>query len=121
MRYLRSKRGLKVNGLGNSIYIAWIPNYYGLIPPRLRYRHELNGDLEYIKSEGHIKAIGINSLGWNVGIAIVTIIDSGGHFDFFEMYPFFLGVIGFMLLLDLLLTEITKWKVEKQRRANNAS
>lgn len=118
MRYLKSKRGLKVKGLGNNIYLAWIPNYYGLIPPRLRYKHELNGNLEYIKSEGHIKVVGLNSLGWCIGITIVTIIDSGGYFDFLEMYPFYLGVIGFMLLLDFILIETTKWKVEKQRHAN---
>ena len=118
MRFLKSKRGLKVKGLGNSIYLVWIPNYYGLIPPKLRYKHELDGNLEYIKSEGHIKAVGLNSLGWCLGITIVTIIDSGGYFVFFEMYPFYLGVIGFMLLLDLILIEITKWKVDRQRYAN---
>lgn len=113
MRYLKSRRGLKVKGLGNSIYLAWIPNYYGLISPKLRYKHELNGNLEFIKSEGHIKAVGLNSLGWCIGITIVTIIDSGGYYDFMEMYPFYIGIIGFMFLLNLLLIEATK------RRVNN--
>ncbi len=104
-----------------SIYLAWIPSYYGLIPPRLRYKHGLSGNLEYVKSEGHIKAIGLNSLGWCAGITIVTIFDSGGHFNFVEIYPFYLGVIGFMTLLDLVLVETTKWKVDKQRHANTRS
>jgi hypothetical protein len=120
MRYLRSKRGVRIKGLGDSIYLAWIPNYYGLIPPKLRYKHELNGDLEYIKSEGHIKAVGINSLVWCTGITVVTIIDSGGHLNFGDMYPFYIGVIGFMTMLDLVLVEATKWKVDKQRHANKS-
>ncbi len=116
MRYLKSKRGLRVKRLGNSIYLAWIPNHYGLTPPKLRYKHELSGDLEYLKSEGNIKAIGLNSLIWCLGITLVTFIDTGGYFDFFEMYPFYLGVIGFMLILDLILIEATKWKVDKQKQ-----
>ena len=116
MRYLKSTQGLKVTGLGESIYLAWIPNYLGLIPPKLRYKHDLNGDLDFIKSQGHIKAIGINSLVWCSGITIVLLIESAGYFNFIEMYPFYLGVVGFMIILDLVLIEATRWKVEKQKQ-----
>ena len=116
MSYLRSKRGIRIKGLGDSIYLAWIPNYYGLIPPKLRYKHELNGHLEYLKSEGHIKAVGLNSLRLCIGITVVTIIQSGGQFVFRVMYPFYLGVIAFMTILDFILIVATKWKVDKQKQ-----
>lgn len=115
MRYLKSTKGLKVTGLGDSIYIAWIPNYQGIIAPKLRYRHELNGDLEFIKVQGQLKAISINSSIMCSVLAFIMYLDSG-FVDFTRIYPIVLGIIGFMILLNFLLVKLTKWKVEKQKQ-----
>ena len=115
MRYLKSTKGLKVTGLGDSIYIAWIPNYQGLIPPKLRYKHELNGDLEFIKVQGQLKVISINSSIMCLVLVIVMYLDSG-FVDFGRIYPIILGIIGFMILLNFMLVKMTKRKVEKQKQ-----
>ena len=115
MRYLKSTHGLKVTGLGDSIYIAWIPNYIGLFPPKLRYRHELNGELEFIKAQGQLKAISFNSSIMCLVLLIVSYLDTG-FIDLKGTYPILLGILGFMISLNFLLIRTTKWKVEKQKQ-----
>lgn len=119
MRFLKSKRGLKVKGLGNSLYLAWIPNYYGLIPPKLKYKHDLDGKLEFIGTKEQIKGISINSTIMCIVILIINFVENG-YVDFIFIYPFLLGVTGFMIFLNFLLVETTKWKVDKQRHANKS-
>ena len=119
MRYLKSTQGLKITDLGNSIYIAWIPNYFGLFPPKLRYKHELNGELEFLKVQGQLKAISLNSSIMCFVLLIVSYLNNG-YFDLKGIYPILLGIVGFMIILNFLLVKMTKWKVgkQKQRHAN---
>jgi hypothetical protein len=119
MRFLRSKGGLKVKGLGDSLYIAWIPNYYGIIPPKLKYKHDLDGNLEFIGTKEPIKGISINSTIMCLVILIINFLENE-YVDFIFIYPFLLGIIGFMILSNFLLVETTKWKVDKQRYANKS-
>ena len=120
MRYLKSTSVLKVKGLGNSIYLAWIPNYYGIIPPKLKYKHDLNGKLEFLSVRGQVKGISINISVLSLVIIIVNYLNTG-YVDFRFIYPLLLGAAGFIVLLNFLLIELTKWKVDKQkqRHANN--
>jgi len=120
MRFLKSKRGLKVKGLGNSLFLAWIPNYNGLVPPKLKYKHDLDGKLEFIGAQGQLKGICINSLIMCSVILIFNFLDNG-YIDLKFIYPILLGIAGFMIFLNFLLVEATKWKVDKQRHANTRS
>lgn len=120
MRYLKSTRGLKVKGLGNSVYRAWIPNYYGIIPPKLEYKHDLDGKLEFLGVKGQLKGISINA---GILCLIILLINyfENGFINFQFVLPLIIGAIGFIVILNFLLVGVTKWKVDnqKQRHANN--
>ncbi|MCK9206399.1 MAG: hypothetical protein M0P66_04730 [Salinivirgaceae bacterium] len=115
MRYLKSTKGLKVAGLGDSIFLAWIPNYNGIFAPKLRYRHDLNGNLEFIRVQGQLKAISVNSSIMCFVLIIVMYLDCG-FVDFNRIYPIILGIVGFMIILNFMLIKLTKRNVEKQKQ-----
>ena len=119
MRFLKSRRGLKVKGLGNSLFLAWIPNYYGFIPPKLKYKHDLDGKLEFIGAQGQIKGISINATIMCLVIIIMNYFENG-YVDFIFIYPVLLGIAVFMILMNFLLVEATKRNVNKQRHANKS-
>jgi len=116
MRYLKSKRGLKVEGLGDGIFLAWIPNYYGIMPPKLIYKYEIDGELKFVKVQGQFKTIGVNSLIISIVVLILKIIDSNGLNDIISISSLLIGVFVFMILLHIFLIRVTKWRVDKQKQ-----
>jgi len=120
-RPIKSTSYLKVTNPRKGVYLIWTPNYFGLIPPKLRYELNDRGEIKLINILGQLKAITINSLILCGIVIIVELIISSGQLNLHEIYPFLLGIIGFMVLLNFLIIASTKWKVDKQIKKRHAN
>ena len=111
---IKSTMGLKVKKLASDKYIVWIPNYYGLIPPKLNYEKDDKGKIKYDCATGQFFAITINSI-IACGIILISnyfLFDT--PLEITVLTPLLVGIIGFMTLLNYMVLQATKWKVEKQ-------
>lgn len=111
---IKSTTSLRVKRPSPNVYLVWIQNYQGLVPPKLQYEVDEDQEIRLTKITGQIKGIAINSFIFG-GVVILTILlIENGNFNLKELLPFLLGIIGFMILLNFLVIESTKWKVKKQ-------
>jgi hypothetical protein len=120
---IKSTTSLRVDRPNRNIYVVWIQNYLGLVPPKLEYEADDQQGIRFTKVTGQIKGIAINSMIF-CGIVLLTSLGiEQGNFEFQNQLPLLLGIIGFMTLMNFLVIESTKWKVNKQikrQHANNA-
>src|SRR5690606_34360235 len=108
---IKSTMGLRVTKPEKDTYIVWTPNYYGLINPKLIFVENKNGNVSFEKATGQFKGIIINSLVFCGVVVFSNFLFIKNPMDFLELTPLLMGIIGFMIFLNFLVLNTTKWKV----------
>ncbi len=119
--HIKSTTSLRVDKPERDRYVVWVQNYMGLVPPKLEYVVDDQQRVRFTRVIGQIKGITINSIIFCGIVLLTSLLTEEGDFEFRQQLPLLLGIVGFMTLLNFLVIESTKWKVDKQIKRRHDS